>query len=355
MHNTFQTNGHVINLQVFDTTKPPENTPGRRIDARWKEFRYQEVGKTDYKPPPTKKLAVIAFDEGHTFAVAASVFKPLDNNNYKVSNLTIKNSTFMAPTRRHQSWINGLKSEEVRKAEGTIIGGDLFSLENALKHLATKWKNHDVLQTFYGRKLFRRSHWEAEKQRKSMYSRTLDMLLKEAGFTLKRPKVEVIIVLGQQRIHYDAGGPSMGSSFLNFCIHQVSRCHVHCVLLLCLQTFANFVFSRQSSTGSRIVCAYVRLIANIKQRCFFPPILLLFGRQARSLGITVIGIDEYNTSQQCPVCLAKLTRHGMRVNDCRNCIPNGHRHFHRDISAAQCHAKIALSVLTQGGRNKIFM
>ena len=56
-----------------------------------------------------------------------------------------------------------------------------------------------------------------------------------------------------------------------------------------------------------------------------------FTQKARSIGVVVVGVNEYYTSQKCPRCLSKLYEVDRRVKYCEEC----RMFLNRDNSAAQ--------------------
>ena len=77
-----------------------------------------------------------------------------------------------------------------------------------------------------------------------------------------------------------------------------------------------------------------------------PRFLKFFLRMARGLGIQVVSLDEYNTSQKCPCCLGQLQQPKMRIKVCPSCS----KFFHRDVAAGHCMAVIAWSMIQGYGR-----
>lgn len=71
-----------------------------------------------------------------------------------------------------------------------------------------------------------------------------------------------------------------------------------------------------------------------------------FASKARSLGYTVVSVDENLTSQMCPCCGEKVEAISMRVKYCRSC----HKYFHRDVMAGQNMANVARSECLGEGR-----
>ena len=54
-------------------------------------------------------------------------------------------------------------------------------------------------------------------------------------------------------------------------------------------------------------------------------------RIARSMGILVVGVKEYNTTKKCPCCGSDNNKESMRHLFCKEC----NTYFHRDIAAAE--------------------
>lgn len=103
---------------------------------------------------------------------------------------------------------------------------------------------------------------------------------------------------------------------------------------------------RQSPTGREVVFAIgmgkfksVYGLPSLHSRCAEHLI-----RKARAMGIKVVGVDEWCTSQVCPCCLSKVKlvpdRH-LRVMKCSSC----KKYYHRDVMAAENHAIIAKYIL----------
>ncbi|TPX44353.1 hypothetical protein SeMB42_g04365 [Synchytrium endobioticum] len=172
--------------------------------------------------------------------------------------------SLVEPERRHTNWLEADKPEAIYSAERECTKSDQETWAVFLRRFVT---SYDIARTYYSFTKYKRKRWDADKAKRGELDRVLEgivnMVDESMGHKLSGDK-QVIVAI------------RMGDF---------------------------------SSTKSRHVMFTRYLI-----------------RKLRPLGYTIVGVNQYYTSNKCPCCTEFVEMPAMRRLYCRRC----NKWYHRD-------------------------
>jgi hypothetical protein len=183
----------------------------------------------------------------------------------------------MEPQRKYQRWLNHAKSGKICVSERTMTGSSSMDLATFLQYAVHRLTSKDGsrLSAFYNRHIVKYRKWQLRLATKQVMDQCVEELLNMVGCSSGRPW------------DFSNGiGPIIGIGMGQFRFHQFSK---HAL-------FAKYLTQK-----------------------------------ARAIGVVVVGVDEFYTSQKCPRCLSRLYEVDRRVKYCEEC----RMFFNRDNAAAQ--------------------
>ncbi|KAK3821335.1 MAG: hypothetical protein J3Q66DRAFT_426414 [Benniella sp.] len=253
-----------------------------------------------------ERIKVLGIDLGQAYVVGASALLPDHprsaacdedkSSGMTFFNLAVKQKAVYQPTFKLRRW------SEHRKQAMEIDGRSITEIETSLPPVRGDGANiadyvervRDVeehLHAFYNENhTFKRKRWDSQKARQEEYQRITDSLLKMVGgsYGAKRD-VNNNVVIGIGLGDFDSKG-------------RLSSLH---------GSFSEF-----------------------------------FVKTARSLGYIVVGVNEYFTSKECPVCEGFVGQMDIRRHYCPTC----HTRMHRDVMAGHNIANVVRSHLVHQQR-----
>ncbi len=289
-HNTFLTDGIRIYRHYADRRRRalPLNPDARRAAVKRLEAapRLEEV---TLEQVPTK---IIGIDLGDRYCVGACL---LDFDANSFTNLAVKKNFFYHGTHEFQMDTEIRKqASDIGSLETLLSETDSTSITLAdFQEYATNRENLSAeLKAFYQSTHQMSESWNAGQKKQGAIGKTFSLLMQMAGIVEHemlndQDSNQILFVIGDSAFASSRGHPSMHSAFLKF-----------------------------------------------------------FLRMARGMNINVVSLDEYLTSQKCASCFGQLDQVNMRVKFCPEC----NKFLHRDVSAGECMAVIARSMILGYGR-----
>ena len=261
----------------------------------------QPIVKSKSKKSPVKKVTklkadeqmpdiIVGIDFGKTFTVGACAKGPgLDNGGpEKKRLLSIKKKALNEPGRLYASWLEKKKKETTNIYVTEQEPGNRKPDESMIDY----WKRFQIryqkLSTFYNSKSVQKKSWDRNKAQRCEFDRAVGALLK--------------MVNGKCNQRYIGTNPPM--------------------FVLGDATF--------SATGS---------LHTTFERYFI--------RKVSPLGYRIVTVNEYLTSQMCPVTETMTEFVNMRVKTNVNGV-----YYHRDVMAGENMINAALSIMRTGKRPK---
>ncbi|TPX42511.1 hypothetical protein SeLEV6574_g05574 [Synchytrium endobioticum] len=225
---------------------------------------------------------IIGIDLGAECMFAAVAYNPDDPAHLQT--LAVRTKSITEPERLFRSWLQLTKPERLVGIERQCTKSADDGWPAFMKAFVIAY---DELHCHYGGKCYMKRSWDAAKAKQGEMDRALEGLVRMVGETMgnKLPdKKKVIVAIG---------------------------------------------LGEFETTNSRHI-GFTRYLI----------------RKLKPLGYTIVGVDEYYTSQKCPCCGGYVERQAMRRLYCRQ----DHLWFHRDVLAAENMVNILLSFLDTGQR-----
>ncbi|KAI3660553.1 hypothetical protein MP638_001010, partial [Amoeboaphelidium occidentale] len=302
---SFATDGFSLSVNVIDTRcRKVKHTPPPPVVSRDPAYRKDTdiimgldlgqaftVGAVSWLPEGSKKnLAVKKKALGEPHALYRNwLNKTKMNDENKPKNLAVKKKALGEPHALYRNWLNKTKMNDenkpVRDAEN--CGLSRLPDETITKYFNRIMERYTVLANFYNSHAIRKRTFEYHCAKQREMDRVFNALTSMVGL---KPHQKV---KKKQRIYVGIGTGDFGA------------------------------------TGS-----------------LHTSFLEYFVRKARPLGITILGVDEYFTSQKCVRCHELTESLSMRAKKCSKC----NVVFHRDILAAENMCAALSAILEKGER-----
>ena len=217
----------------------------------------------------------MGLDLGELLTYSAVVKNPAKSD--QIRSHSRSHGYLMEPLKRYKRWLKSYKTNAMYASERTMTGSNSMDpaifREYAIHRLTSKHGSR--LSAFYNRRIMKYRKWQLKLASKKVLDSSVDELLQMVGCS------------SGKRWDFNNGiGPVIGIGLGQFRFHQDS---VHA-------KFAKYLTQK-----------------------------------ARAIGIVVVGVNEYYTSQKCPRCLSRLYEVDRRVKYCEEC----RMFFNRDNAAAQ--------------------
>ncbi|KAI3662223.1 hypothetical protein MP638_002209 [Amoeboaphelidium occidentale] len=298
LQNTLQTDGVELRVHVLDTAEKKKRNvlqPTQEIDFDEGLFDNAGVKPSDvvYDKVPkmtedeAKDCYFVGVDLGYKYSAGVCAVQESSNT---IRNLAIRKNALRGPLKKYNRWFYKQKYENewVYETERLMERTESETASN----FATRWFNcYSKLYAFYNSLSMKKNRWDIKKALRGEFDRAVHAILRmvemKINYNLKREAFKnkrIVIGIGASKFE-------MGDN-----THTLFEKHL--VMKL------------------------------------------------RSLGYTVVCVEEYLTSQMCPRCFNRTEQLKMRVKYCRHC----HVFYHRDVMAGENMARVLRDEVTGKGR-----
>ncbi|KAI3661525.1 hypothetical protein MP638_007255 [Amoeboaphelidium occidentale] len=298
LQNTLQTGGVELRVHVLDTAEKKKRNvlqPTQEIDFDEELFDNAGVKPSDvvYDKVPimtedeAKDCYFVGVDLGYKYSAGVCAVQESSNT---IRNLAIRKNFLREPFKKYNRWFYKQKNENewVYETERLMERTESETASN----FATRWFNcYSKLYVFYNSLSMKKNRWDLKKALRGELDRAVHAILRmvemKINFNLKHEAFKnkrTVIGIGASKFE-------MGDN-----THTLFEKHL--VMKL------------------------------------------------RSLGYTVVCVEEYLTGQMCRRCFNRTEQLKMRVKYCRHC----HVFYHRDVMAGENMARVLRDEVTGKGR-----
>jgi transposase len=249
-------------------------------------FKPATVGQID---PETIPSIVVGIDLGKTFTIGAcgkGIDINGDDGKERKRLLSIKKKALNEPSRLFASWLEKKKENTRRLYELEQESTQKQESESILAYWSRYFNRYKQLSAFYNSKSVQKKSWGRNKAQRGEYDRAVCALLK--------------MVDGKYHKKYDGSNPPM------FVLGDAK-------------------FGSDSSLHTSFESYFISKIA--------------------PLGYRIVTVNEYYTSQMCPVTKTRVTDISMRIKKSKDGV-----YYHRDVMAAENMVNAALGIMKTGKR-----